>query len=426
VSRSAWLMKVTLNSTRFGFGLLVIVASAFAQELSPAVDEPVRSAAAGRWGRYRFGPFYWTPSLHVGTIGLDTNVFYTQTDRQSDLMASGGPALDVVMPLRGSLRADGVGVLDYNYFHRTTEQRHLGGQVVGGLKWGRVEDRTRLSIHESWQRSISRPGFEVDLRMENTIESTIAELSRRLFGRYSLVLTGMRMRSEVGEGETFHGVDLRSTLSRVSFSGRASLEYRWTIKTTLFAEAERQHDRFLFDRLRDARWDRVVGGIRTDASALISGHATMGYGWYRRGALIQEFPTASVDATLNISKRTHVGGSYYRERMYSALATTDGSPILRTTVAGAHFDRDLIWRFNLRLFARRSWLGNHGPIIASFGQYPVTIRRDQIDEAGVDLGYRFRTHLRIGVMAAYTERYSNIADFGVDGLLMGLSVQYNP
>ena len=47
-------------------------------------------------------------------------------------------------------------------------------------------------------------------------------------------------------------------------------------------------------------------------------------------------------------------------------------------------------------------------------------------EAGAELGYQFRTRVRIGVTALYTTRESTIETFGIDGLLAGLTVQYNP
>ena len=47
-------------------------------------------------------------------------------------------------------------------------------------------------------------------------------------------------------------------------------------------------------------------------------------------------------------------------------------------------------------------------------------------EAGAEFGYQFRTRVRIGVTATYTSRESPFETFGVEGLLAGLTVQYNP
>ncbi len=56
----------------------------------------------------------------------------------------------------------------------------------------------------------------------------------------------------------------------------------------------------------------------------------------------------------------------------------------------------------------------------------TAVRDDRIREAGAELGYQFRSRVRIGVTATYTTRQSAFETFGIDGLLAGLTVQYNP
>ena len=45
---------------------------------------------------------------------------------------------------------------------------------------------------------------------------------------------------------------------------------------------------------------------------------------------------------------------------------------------------------------------------------------------GADLGYAFWTRLRIGLSAIYAERRSQIADLGIEGLLLGGTVTFIP
>ena len=101
-------------------------ASFWRQDAWPATRPVVQGLATdgcGRGGRarrspglVRVGSFYLTPYLRIGTLGVDTNVFYTPTERQTDFTASGGPGLEVVRPFgsRSRLRLDGG--LDYVYF----------------------------------------------------------------------------------------------------------------------------------------------------------------------------------------------------------------------------------------------------------------------------------------------------------------------
>ncbi len=60
------------------------------------------------------------------------------------------------------------------------------------------------------------------------------------------------------------------------------------------------------------------------------------------------------------------------------------------------------------------------------GGLEVTERNDRIREAGAELGYQFRSRIRAGVTASYTDRVSTIETFGVEGLLAGFTLQYNP
>jgi hypothetical protein len=56
----------------------------------------------------------------------------------------------------------------------------------------------------------------------------------------------------------------------------------------------------------------------------------------------------------------------------------------------------------------------------------TAVRDDRVREAGVELGYQFRTRVRVGVTAFYTTREATIETFGVEGLQAGFTVQYNP
>ena len=61
------------------------------------------------------------------------------------------------------------------------------------------------------------------------------------------------------------------------------------------------------------------------------------------------------------------------------------------------------------------------------GEGPVVRKRDDKSRvAGIDLGYRFRPRLRIGVTAAYGDQTTTIDYFGVEGLIVGATVRYNP
>src|SRR5512147_1769950 len=120
-------------------GVLCVVALAGAAGWA---EEPI----AARPGLFRVGALYLTPYLNIGALGIDTNVFYTATDRQTDFTASGGPGLEIVRPFGRESRFRLDGGLDYLYFARTDSQRKLNGYGTGQLDV--VGVKTRLFVEE--------------------------------------------------------------------------------------------------------------------------------------------------------------------------------------------------------------------------------------------------------------------------------------
>ena len=119
--------------------LAVLLSSAFASAQTPVAETPVAEAPpVERPGLFRVGSFYLTPYLNIGSMGIDTNVFYTPTDRQTDFTASLGPGLELVRPIGRESRFRLDGGLDYLYFAKTDWQRKLNGHgSAESTSWGR-------------------------------------------------------------------------------------------------------------------------------------------------------------------------------------------------------------------------------------------------------------------------------------------------
>ena len=179
---------------------------------------------------------------------------------------------------------------------------------------------------------------------------------------------------------------------------------------------------------RDGESTKAYGGFRTDETALIAGQALFGYQWFRldtggeRSGLY-----ADVDAAWNISPKTKLGARYRREIDYSAFATTGPTPTNLNETVEVYLDKLLARNLYFRLFGRLGTLASDGDItIVTPDGIETAVRDDRVREAGAEFGYQFRTRVRIGVTATYTTRESPFETFGVDGLLAGLTVQYNP
>lgn len=414
--RFSWVRRVSTAAVLFVLGA------------SAAAQAP-EAAAPARPGRFRVGPFYLTPTFHIGTIGLDTNVFYTATDRRTDVSASGGPGLELVLPLGGSGHFFANGSLDYLYFVKTESQRRLRGVAVSGFDFRGT--RTHFRLEEIYAQTFARPSYEVDDRISQTEEGTRLDLKRRLFGRIAIRVLGRRGRFEADPGQRYLGNDLSSTLTRDEYRAGGGLDYAMTIKTSFVVEGDQEWDRFPLDQGRDADSNRLLGGFRTDATALIAGQALVGLRWFRskdRPAVEIRRTIADVNATWNVSPKTHINAQYNRDFAFSALEILGPTPTVFSERYGIRIEKALVGNFDVRLHGRVTKFITDGEIVVKVPDQGlvVAVRNDKAREVGIDFGYRFRPRFRIGAVATYVERNSNISYFGIDGLLVGASVQFTP
>jgi hypothetical protein len=412
-----------------GLGVLAATAAtsglARAQVPEGAGTPGLEEAPPERPGLIRAGSFYLTPYLQIGSMGIDTNVFYTAVDRQTDFTASGGPGLEIVRPFgkKSRLRLDGG--MDYLFFARTESQRKLNGYGSALVEVHGV--KTRLAVEERYSTSFSRPNYEVNARVQQETEGTRGLLARRLGDRFEVALYGER-RHTVTDSQDYLGTDVGTTLTEDRYEAGGELRTALSVKTNLVAGGEQEWYRFPRAPERDGDSTLAYGGFRTDETALITGSALGGMRWFRldsggtRSGVYVE-----VDAAWNVSPKTKIGGRFTQDLSYSVFATTGDTPTNEMQWAEVYLDKMLSRTIYLRLFARAAWLDSDGEITLGLPDgLETALRRDRVREAGAEIGYQFRPRVRIGLTATYSERRSTFETFGVEGLLAGLTVKYNP
>ena len=398
--------------------------AAVSAQVTPTPEAPRKPP-----GLLRLGPFWLNPRFHLGTIGLDTNVFYTVDDRRTDLRGSGGPGLEVILPLGGDLALKGDGFIDYLYYVRTPSLRRLSGGGKGRLEW--ASERLLAGAEHGYTRSFSRPSFEVDRRVQQDERRTRADLRLKVGQRVTFALEGTLSRQEVEQGATFLGSDLQRTLTRKNARGFFEMGYRLTPKTSLIVEADYQTDRFRLDPSRDANSNRLGGGFNLESQTRLSGRAVGGLRSFRpRNApgLDVRKPYALVDLVYHFGPRTRLGAAYIRDLQYSAFTPTGDTPTVTLEAGHVRLEKGLGARFDVRLHAGVTRLVSDGAItlVPRPGSAVTGVRDDTVREAGAELGYTFRSRLRIGAGAAYTKRRSTFADLGIQGLLLGGTVTFTP
>jgi hypothetical protein len=406
--------------------VLLLAAASEAQAPPGPGGTAASDVTSERPGLFRLGALYLTPYLHIGSLGIDTNVFYTPTARQTDFTASGGPGLEIVRPFGQESRLRLDGGLDYLYFAKTESQRKLNGYGTAQLDLAGV--KTRLAIEERWASSYGRPSYEVNERVQQETEGTRGFLRRNLGDRYALALFGSRRRMRT-DSQDYLGTNLGETLTEDRYEAGAELRIAVSVKTQLVGGGEESWYRYPRLPERDGRSTLAYGGFRTDETALVSGQALAGYRWFRleTGEERSGF-YSNVDTVWNLSPNTKLGARYFRDIDYSAFQTSGPTPTNLNESVEVFLDKVLVSNLYVHLFARLNRLASDGAIaiVPSGGGSQSSVRDDRAREAGAELGYQFLQRFRIGLTAFYTTRESPFETFGVEGLLAGLTVQYNP
>lgn len=367
------------------------------------------------------------PYLRINQLGLDTNVFYTPSDRQTDFFASGGPGLTLTLPVGGPFRVVGDGYLDYVFFARTEAQRRLGGQGLGRLEYagGSARGGVERVFRRTWSRSL-----EVDERL------LVDEWRTSAFVTLGAEGARLRLRPRFDgisysypDDPRYLGNRVGRNLSRDTMRLWLGAALRLSAKTSLLLEADYQTERFGEAPLRDLDSNRVGGGFAIASRTRLSGRAVGGIRLFNPKTPFftgeDRRPYAEIDVDWAFGPRTSLGLGYHSDAQLSGF---EANSVYYSQDVPVHLDRALTAKVDVRLFGRYRTLETPGKVAAVGPDGPpvVAVRQDKYWEGGADLGYTIKGRLRIGGTVSYSQRNSNFSDFGIDGVLFGATIRYNP
>ncbi|MBM3772230.1 MAG: hypothetical protein FJW27_13305 [Acidimicrobiia bacterium] len=231
--------------------------------------------------RVRMGLFDLAHVISLPNVGLDTNVFNEPdiAEPQRDFAMSFAPQTDIAA--------------------------HLG--------------RTWL-MEGSYLRSRERPSYEIDLRADRrerggAITTEVRAWSRTILGG-RLEHRDLKFRDR----ELFSGRNLGDELNRARLTGTASIRYELTPLTSVAVEASAFDERFAYSQWRSTTSTQVAGGLRFDPSALIKGHALVGYRQLASSSAVfpaYTGPTLSVNLSSVAGASTRLGFESVRDVEYS-------------------------------------------------------------------------------------------------------------
>lgn len=372
--------------------------------------------------RLHAGPFRLNPSIALTNVGVDTNLFNEAdiADPRRDVAFTFSPQTDFATRLgrtwlMGNVRQDLV------WFREYSDQRSANGTYRAG--WYVPLTRVTWLVEGSLLHSKERPGFEIDLRARRLERGATAMGELRAGAR---TFVGGRIdRREVRfeEHQSFAGRSLSHELDRLRTAGAVTVRHELTPLTSVSIEASAFEDRFTHAVERSTRSTQLAGGVRFDPSALVKGHALIGYrSLSSRSAVIPDFHGPTVSASLSFiagaSTRLSVDGvrdieySFDPARPYYLMSGLAAS-VTQRIFGPVDVQARVAWR-SLAYRDRTDLTPD------------VINRRDRVTTFAESIGYRLGRSTRLAFDVETQRRHSPLLLRSYHGNRYGLSLIWTP
>ncbi len=299
--------------------------------------------------RFRLGALEIHPGIDV-SVKEDTNVFLTNTDTKSDTIMTYVPTVKLSRSFGGESDFDvkfKYEIIDYDKFGAEDTENKT---VTGNLNFEKINGNGYWRTNGIWEDTADASSSETQTTTGPRTPRTKGEVDSHVgIGGYD----GSKLRLEVSAGLTWNRY-LRAAQDRLESDltrGGALVEYAISPKTNIRVdyEFERQKytNRTVDDQRDNARDHAIRAGFSFTPSALITGHATLGF---VRRTFDETISTtdesdrdtnnisADVDLTWKWKKGTTVNGTF---KSTIASSSTPGQVAYRKWDAGGTLTQDL-------------------------------------------------------------------------------------
>lgn len=368
---------------------LLLPAHAASQDL-PAYD-PFESMPI------RFGPVGLSPSFTIADIGVDDNVFNSETNPQRDFTATFVPRLTARVRA-GALLATYRSSTDFVYYRDFSSERSVNHST--DLRLDLALGRLQPFIMGGLQDTHERLNAEVDARAHRTGRSASAGARVLVASRTALSAAVRYAETEFEPGIFFEGSELSRTLSSEQEAVEGAIQLLLTPLTTFEIGGSLQQDRFPGNPIRNADLLRIAPTLRFAPAALVRGSASVGYRRFRPlSATLTEYSGLYVATALSYTLlgRTTFDWLLSRDVQYSF---EDAHPYYLDTGTRLTITQHVVGRLDVQGTGGRQRLEyrSAGPADAD--------RVDHADVLGAGLGVRIRENVRLGINAEYARRRS--------------------
>jgi len=385
----------------------VFCSTAYAQQVP--TDDPVATAP------FRLGAVALDPRVGISNVGIDTNVFNTTGDAQSDFTFTVAPGTQLWLRTgKGLLTLDG-GV-ELVYFNEFSSERAMNSNVRG--QYELRFNRMRPYVSAFSLNTRQRPGFEIDARARHYETEFHGGTDVRVASKSTIRVDYRHLDYRFNGDEVFNGRPLNEELNRTLKAGELSWRQRLTALTTWITRFTRESERFEFEDVRNSDSFRVTSGFELGRFALIRGSAFAGYRKLSPadGGILPEFSgiTADVDVSYTMPTQTRLGAAIDRDVQYSYEQQT---PYYVQTGWTATLTQRVTGRWDVQLTGGRDRLSYQAID-------PLDARRDFIGRFGGGIGYTIGDQVRAGFDVQSFYRSSDLPGREYGGIRAGVSVTY--
>ena len=387
----------------------LLAGSATAQQVPTAADDPVANA------RFHFGVIALDPRFAVTSLGVDTNVFNSGFNEQSDFTFGVKPGTDMFLRTgRGLLTVRGN--LEYVHFAEFESERSVNTDVLGRYEFR--FNRFRPYASASWLDTKERPGYEIDARARHYEADYHAGGDLRVASKSTARVDFGHLDYSFAGDEVFNGRPLNEQLNRTLRALEVSWRQRLTALTTWIVRVSRESARFEFEDLRNSDSFRLSSGFELGRFALIRGSAFVGFRSLtpEDGGILPEFSgvTADVDVSYTAPTQTRLGAAIDRDIQYSY---EDRTPYYVQTGWTATLTQRITGRWDFQLSGGRDRLAYQSLVL-------LNARTDSIGRFGGGVGYTLGEETRVSFDVASHYRRSILPGYEYGSIRAGISVNY--
>jgi hypothetical protein len=385
-----------------------------------SVPATVAAQAAGDGGRSTFtlGPLGLSPTVTVGNVGVDTNVFSTTENQTRDFTFSITPAVAESMTL-GRASLTGLTGVPLVYFQKAASQRSVGFQQGGKLAVNLIHLTPYVSA--SYGSIQARPNTEIDTRVQTTDTRQVVGAILRLGSRTTFDGNYEHGQTTFGAGLA-EGQDIGLQLDRhfTSFNGQFRIVL--TPITTFAVRSTLKHERFQTDSVLNNNSLNLMPGVEFKADARLSGSFYLGIRAMRPiSPVVPQFTGLVGSSSLSylMTPRTRLDGKFNRDVDFSVDPTT---PYFLTTGGGVSVTQLVAGHVDAVAGMTRTLTAYRDALVSA--STSAIGRSDRLDTFSVGTGYRFRINARVGFNLTYARRFSAIEAREFSGFQFGGTVLY--